>query len=113
MSGVFDTVLRIWTEVRAGHEPLPTVATISPDHCRPANSAGYSIPRDRMYFTIRINEMHLAENRQWWSVYDPLVVVVTEFNHAQERVAIPTSSARILFASRRNPISRVTESCCS
>src|SRR6266478_401598 len=59
----------------------------------PQNSAGYSIPRDRMYFTIRINEMHLAENRQWWSVYDPLVVVVTEFNHAQERVAIPLSSA--------------------
>ena len=90
MSGVFDTVSRIWTEVRAGREPLPTVATISPDHCRPANTAGYSIPRDRMYFTIRINEMHLAENRQWWSVYDPLVVVVTEFNHAQERVTIPT-----------------------
>jgi hypothetical protein len=52
--------------------------------------AGYPIPRDQMYFTIRINEMHLAENRQWWTVYDPFVVVVTEFNHAQERVAIPT-----------------------
>ena len=34
--------------------------------------------------------MHLAENRQWWTVYDPLVVVVAEFNHAQERVAILT-----------------------
>lgn len=90
MSGVFNTVSRIWNEVRAGHQPLPTVATIPPDHCRPANTAGYTIPRDQMYFNIRINEMHLAENRQWWTVYDPLVVVVTEFNHAQERVAIPT-----------------------
>jgi hypothetical protein len=24
-----------------------------------------------------MNEMHLAENRQWWTVYDPLVLVVT------------------------------------
>jgi TIR domain len=76
--------------MRAGNRPLPTVATVPPDRCRPADSAGYPITRDQMYFTIRINEMHLAENRQWWTDYNPLVVVVTEFNHAQERVVVPT-----------------------
>lgn len=90
MSDVFDTVSRVWNELRAGHQPLPTVAAIRPDHCQPANAAGYPIIRDQMYFTVRINEMHLVENRQWWTVYDPLVVVVIEFNHAQNRVAIPT-----------------------
>jgi hypothetical protein len=39
--------------------PLP------PESCRPDNSTGYLITRNQMYFTIRINEMHLAENRQW------------------------------------------------
>jgi hypothetical protein len=87
---MFDPVVRLWNDVRAGRQPLATVTTIPPEHCTPANAAGYSIGRDQMYFTIRINEMHLAENRQWWTVYDPLVVVVTEFNHAQERAAIPT-----------------------
>jgi hypothetical protein len=76
--------------MRAGNRPLPTVATVPPDRCRPTDSAGYPITRDQMYFTIRINEMHLAENRQWGTDYDPLVVVVTEFNHAQERVVVPT-----------------------
>jgi hypothetical protein len=90
MNGTFDPVLRLWNDLRAGRQPLASVAAIPPEHCRPANAAGYSIIRDQMYFTIRINEMHLAENRQWWTVYDPLVVVVTEFNHAQERAAIPT-----------------------
>ena len=90
MSGLFETVSHVWNELRAGQQPLPTVATIAPDCCSPANAAGYSIIRDQMYFTVRINQMHLAENRQWWTVYDPLVVVVVEFNHAQERVAIPT-----------------------
>jgi hypothetical protein len=42
-----------------------------------------------MYFSLRVNELHLAENRQWWVEYDPLVVVVAEFNHGQERVAAP------------------------
>jgi hypothetical protein len=84
MNGTFDPVLRLWNDLRAGRQPLASVAAIPPEHCRPANAAGYSIIRDQMYFTIRINEMHLAENRQWWTVYDPLVVVVTEFNHAQE-----------------------------
>jgi hypothetical protein len=90
VSSVFDTVSRVWNELRSGRQPLPTVATIPPDYCRPANAAGYLIVRDQMYFTIRINQMHLAENRQWWTVYDPLVVVVIEFNHAQNRIAIPT-----------------------
>jgi len=33
--------------------------------------------------------MHLAQNRQWWSVFDPLVMIVTEFNYGDERIAIP------------------------
>ncbi len=90
MSGVFDTVVSAWNEMRSGYQPLPTVATVPSDRCRPAGTAGYSIDRGQMYFTIRINEMHLAENRQWWTVYDPLVVVVAEFIHGQERIAVPS-----------------------
>jgi hypothetical protein len=90
MSPVFDTVSHIWNQIRVGHQALPTVATIPPGRCLPENAVGYPIPRDQMYFTVRLNEMHLAENRQWWTIYDPLVIVVTEFNHAQERIAIPT-----------------------
>jgi hypothetical protein len=90
MSGVFDPVVTGWDRIRKRHQPLPAVASIPPAKCRPADTAGYPIKRDQMYFTLHINEMHLAENRQWWTAYDPLVVVVTEFNYAQERVAIPT-----------------------
>jgi hypothetical protein len=90
MNGLLNAVSQVWNELRAGRQPLPTVATIPPERCSPANTAGYSIIRDQMYFTVRINEMHLTENRQWWTVYDPLVVVVVEFNHAQNRVAIPS-----------------------
>jgi hypothetical protein len=42
-----------------------------------------------MYFTVRLNQMHLAENRQWWVTFDPLVVIVTEFNYDAKYIAIP------------------------
>jgi hypothetical protein len=90
MSGAFDAVVSTWNRIRTGHEPLPAVASIPPGSCRPASTAGYPINRDQTYFTLRINEMYLAENRQWWTIYDPFVVVVAEFNHGQERVVIPS-----------------------
>jgi len=34
--------------------------------------------------------MHLSTNRQWYSVYDPLVLIVTEFNHGNQRITVPT-----------------------
>jgi hypothetical protein len=89
MSAAFEPVVTLWSKLRAGHRPLPTVAAIAPTHCRPSHSAGCPIARDEMYFTVRISEMHLAENREWWTDYDPLVVVVTEFNYGQERIAAP------------------------
>lgn len=90
MSDAFDAVVKTWDRIRTGHQPLPTVANLPPGNCHPANAAGYLIKRDQMYFTVRINEMHLGENRQWWTVYDPLVVVVAEFNHGQARIAVPS-----------------------
>jgi hypothetical protein len=87
MSGVFDPIVQIWDTMKRGAVATPQVSTIA--RCTPANSAGYAIPRDRMYFEIRVNELHLAENREWWSVYDPMVVVVAEYDYAGERVARP------------------------
>jgi hypothetical protein len=90
MSDLFDSAKSALSTLRGGREPLPIVATIPPDHCLPPGSAGDPITKDQMYFTVRVNELHLAENRRWWHEYDPLVVVVTEFNYERERVAIPT-----------------------
>jgi hypothetical protein len=90
MSTPFASLLGLWNELRAGHHPLPTVTAIPPENCRPGAAAGSPITRDQMYFTIRINEMHLADNRQWFTIYDPLIVVVAEFNHGGERIVVPT-----------------------
>jgi hypothetical protein len=89
--------------MRAGNRLLPTVAAVPPDRCQPADAVGYPITRNQMYFTIFINEMYLVENRQWWTDYDPLVVVVTEFNHAQDRVVVPTVIGPNLIRKQASP----------
>jgi hypothetical protein len=90
MPDLFDSVKSAVATLRGGREPLPMVATIPPDRCLPPGCAGNPIAKDQTYFTVRVNELHLAENRKWWHEYDPLVLVVTEFNYGRERVAIPT-----------------------
>jgi hypothetical protein len=88
-TSLFEPLVEIWGELRRKRIPLPEAVSVPQEHCRPQGSAGYRIRREEMYFTLWVNEMHLAQNQQWWSVFDPLVVVVTEFNYGKDTVAIP------------------------
>src|ERR1043166_6395725 len=90
MSELFRSVTQLWHNFRAGHLPLPEATRIPVARCEPAADVGYTIRRDEMYFSVYVNEMYLADNRQAWASFDPLVVVVTEFNYDKERVTIPT-----------------------
>jgi hypothetical protein len=40
MSAAFDSVVKTWDRIRAGHRSLPTVANIPPASCHPENTAG-------------------------------------------------------------------------
>lgn len=87
MPDMFDAVKSAWDSLRKGTVATPLGSTI--DKCLPPESAGYAIKKDQMYFELRVNELHLAENREWLSVYDPMVVVVAEYDYGGERVARP------------------------
>jgi hypothetical protein len=89
MSSAFNEIRKLWQTLQEGTVKVPTVVSIPPNRCRPIGSAGYPIVRNEMYFTVRLNEMHLAANRQWWSVYDPMILIVVEFNYGSARVAVP------------------------
>lgn len=43
------------------------------------------------YFVVRLNEMFLAQEREWASKYDPLVTVVSEFIYNGAEVSVPTA----------------------
>jgi hypothetical protein len=89
MADFFEQVESIWAHIKGHSEPLPAVAVMAPEKCWPEQSAGALIKRDEAYFTLRVNEMHLGANHQWYKVYDPFVLVVTEFTHGNQRVTVP------------------------
>lgn len=54
---------------------------------------GGSMPKQfeprKHYFAVVINEMFLTKARQWWSEYDPMALVVSEFTYNGERKTVP------------------------
>ncbi|MGX7000364.1 hypothetical protein [Caballeronia sp. KNU42] len=89
MTDFFEQVQQIWSHIKGHNAPLPALAVVPQERCWPDGSAGARIRRDEAYFTLRVNELHLDLNHQWYTVFDPLVLVVTEFNHGKQRVTVP------------------------
>jgi hypothetical protein len=89
MNGILDAVLEQWGRLRKGSTPVPVIEPIPPGRCLPEKSAGYPIISNKMYFSARVNQMHLVANREWWVKFDPLVVFVVEFGYGGKRIAIP------------------------
>jgi hypothetical protein len=81
MNDLLEKLGQSWDGFRARQKPLATVVPIPAQHCTPEGATGYVIRRNAMYFSVNINEMKLSRNTQWFTVYDPLVVIVVEFNH--------------------------------
>lgn len=87
MAELFDPVVKAWNALRRGTLATPQVSTLP--RFTPVEAAGYPIVKDRMYFELRVSELHLADNREWWSAFDPMVVVVAEYDYGREHVARP------------------------
>lgn len=90
MGSLLDHLSAAWDSIRKGQQPLGRLVRIADERCLPLGAAGQLIKREDMYFSVRVNQMELDENRWFDVTYDPLVVVVTEFLYGGVRVAIPS-----------------------
>jgi len=50
--------------------------------------SGLFEPRQH-YFTVRINEMYLLEEMEWFKRYEPVVMTITEFNYGGKSIEHP------------------------
>ena len=90
MEDLLNALWSTWNRIAGVQVPQAAVFHIPAQNCLPAGTAGNWIIAEKAYFTVRLNEMFLAANRQWFVNFDPLVLVVTEFDYGAKRVAIPT-----------------------
>jgi hypothetical protein len=89
MEDLLTSLWSTWNRIAATHITQAALFHIPAQQCLPEGTAGNWIHAEKMYFTIRLNEMYLAANQQWFVNFDPLVLVVTEFDYGSNRVAIP------------------------
>jgi hypothetical protein len=68
---------------------LPSSVTIPNDHIDPTGQVEGAFRRGEHYFQVRINEMYLSAQRQWFSAIDPIVFVVSEFTYDRKDQAVP------------------------
>jgi len=92
MASLLDRSRGLWEWARRGATRLPTRVTIDPDHVLdqlgPVAPGTPFVPGGN-YFQVRVNEMFLADTRQWFTKYDPSLLFVTEFVYDKRVEAVP------------------------
>jgi len=86
LGGIVDNV---WARLRASPAQAPLRLRIPDGNVVDAPWVGTSLsPRDQ-YFQVRVNTLFLADRRRWFSVVDPMVLVVSEFTYDKEKHGVP------------------------
>lgn len=78
-----------WKTISQGPAEMPFRLAIPRDHVEGGDKLGKAIDPDEHYFQVRVNEMYLTYGRRWFSEYDPMVFVVSEFTYDKKEETVP------------------------
>ena len=76
------------TELFKRRAQAPSRVTISHTHVDEGKLRRTFQPNEH-YFQVRVNEMYLTHSRKWFSVYDPMVFVVSQFIYDKRVETVP------------------------
>ncbi len=89
MSNVFIRVTRLWNNLQAGPAKTRACFMISRNHIDMGNQLGNGFKARDHYFQLIINEMFLANERQWFVTYDPMAFVASSYIYATRQETLP------------------------
>lgn len=89
MSTLGEHWRRVWETVRQGQTQRWTHFPIDRVQVEGGGELGEPFQPRQHYFVVRVNEMYLAYSRQWFSQYDPMVFVVSEFAYDKKFEIVP------------------------
>jgi hypothetical protein len=87
----------LFQAAREGETRLPSRVTIPRSNIDEPERLGPPLKPDEHYFQVRINEMFLSHQRQWFAEYDPLVFVGSEFIYDKTENAVPVMAGPSLL----------------
>ncbi|MFX0205520.1 MAG: hypothetical protein ACFFDT_06000 [Candidatus Hodarchaeota archaeon] len=88
MNSLSKRCIAFWNSIKQSPAIIPTKVVISPDHVDEGKKLGTIFKPHEHYFQVFINEMYLSYSREWFSVYDPMVFVITKFNYKTEEQTV-------------------------
>lgn len=89
MSKFFNRVESIWDNLKAGKAKTQAHFAIGRDHINNGDQLGSHFEAGQHYFQIIINEMFLANQRQWFVNYDPMAFVASSYIYDKQQETIP------------------------
>ena len=84
-----DRIQNIFGALKATPARLPSRIQIPADRVDKPEALGPALEKDKNYFQVRVNEMFLTNQRQWFQTIDPMVFVSSEFTYDSAQVTIP------------------------
>ncbi|MES1160000.1 MAG: hypothetical protein ABUM51_04530 [Bacteroidota bacterium] len=79
----------IWNKVTRSDSFLPARLDIPSAQTDIGHLLENPFRTNEQYFTVRVNEMYLTYQRKWFSEYDPVVFVASEFVYDNEKMTVP------------------------
>jgi hypothetical protein len=89
MSQFFGFAQGIWNNLQAGPAKTRAHFAISRDHIDNGDKLGSRFEAGQHYFQIIINEMFLANQRQWFVNYDPMAFVASSYIYDKQLATLP------------------------
>lgn len=88
MPSLADRARELWQQLQGAQTRQPSRITIPADHMLGLD-ADKPFERNAVYFQVRVNEMYLTRSREWFSTYDPMVFVISEFIYDKSMESVP------------------------
>lgn len=88
MRDLITGIEQLLSRIPGSKSPTAALERIPDEQCSPEGSSGNVIDRDS-YFALRVNQLELAQDVEWYVKYDPMVVVIFSFNYGPQRLTVP------------------------
>ena len=89
MAELRDRLRTIFSQASSRVTPTSTYIRFEPSMVKSTLNFDEEFREDQHYFQIVINEMFLANNRKWFTEYDPIVFATTRFAYNGREQEVP------------------------
>ena len=79
----------LWNKISHSERFMPSIIEFKPEQVERMKDLDTTFSPDKNYFTVRVNELFLRNDREWMKRYDPVVFIASEFVYDNKKVEVP------------------------